>query len=75
MLSIKSECLDRMIILGERHLRFFIDGQVEHYHPERNHHGLSNRLIVDPGFSSMDDGPVICRKRLGRLLNYHLRAA
>jgi hypothetical protein len=35
--SIKEECLDRMIPLGERHVRRAITEFVEHYHLERNH--------------------------------------
>jgi transposase InsO family protein len=34
--SIKEECLDRMIPLGERHVRA-ITAFVERYHLERNH--------------------------------------
>ena len=48
VLSIKSECLNRMVILGERHLRHVVDEYVEHYHLERNHQGLGNRLIIAP---------------------------
>ena len=45
--SIKHECLNRVIPLGERHLRRTIAEYVEHYHRERNHQGLANELI-DP---------------------------
>jgi transposase InsO family protein len=38
--SIKEECLDRLIPLGERHFRTAIAEYVEHYHRERNHQGL-----------------------------------
>ena len=34
--SIKDECLDRVILLGERHLRLAIAEFVAHYHGERN---------------------------------------
>ena len=44
--SIKEECLDRMIPLGERHFRHALNEFVEHYHRERNHQGLDNRLIT-----------------------------
>ena len=43
--SIKEECLNRMIILGERRLRYVIDEYVEHYHLERPHQGIGNVLI------------------------------
>lgn len=39
VLSVKSECLDRVIPLGERHLRRLIDEYAEHYHLERPHRG------------------------------------
>ncbi len=45
VLSITAECLDRLVILGERHLRRAIAAYVEHYHLERTHQGLDNRLI------------------------------
>src|SRR5215469_4284432 len=44
--SIKESCLDRMIFFGEGSLRKGIHEFVLHYHSERNHQGLGNRLIV-----------------------------
>jgi transposase InsO family protein len=38
--SIKEECLDRLIPMGERHVRRAVAEYVEHYHGERNHQGL-----------------------------------
>jgi hypothetical protein len=38
--SIKYECLDRIVPLGERHLRRTLTEFVDHYHRERNHQGL-----------------------------------
>jgi transposase InsO family protein len=43
--SIKSECLDRMIVVGESHLRRAEREFVAHYQRERNHQGLGNELI------------------------------
>jgi hypothetical protein len=40
VLSIKSECLDRIVPLGEGHLRRAIGEYLAHYHGERNHQGL-----------------------------------
>ena len=72
--SVWEECLDRMIPLGERHLRRAITEFVEHYHRERNHQGLDNRLIA--GRPSTDAvGRVRRRSRLGGLLNYYERGA
>jgi transposase InsO family protein len=43
--SIKKECLDRLVPLGERHFRPAVAEYVEHDHRERNHQGLANALI------------------------------
>jgi len=44
--SIKEECLDRMIPIGEQHFRRTVAEFVRHYHDERNHQGLDNCLIA-----------------------------
>ncbi len=44
--SIKEECLNRLIPLGDRHFRLVIAEYLEHYHRERNHQGLDNELIA-----------------------------
>ena len=72
--SIKEECLDRMIPIGERHFRRAIAEYVEHYHQERNHQGLANRLIADTLVIDMTSR-VQRRPRLGGLLNLYRRAA
>jgi putative transposase len=71
--SIKEECLDRMILLGERHLRRAVTEFVVHYHSERNHQGLENALIE--GQPADRSGRVHRQQRLGGLLNYYQRAA
>jgi len=74
VLSIKSECLDRMVVLGEGHLRTAVAEYVKHYHRERTHQGPPNRLIEgEPQQSSL--GPVTCHPRLGGLLNHYARRA
>ena len=72
--SIKGECLDRLIPLGERHLRHALAEYVLHYHRERNHQGLGNDLI-DRGHDEHRVERVRCRQRLGGLLSYYHRAA
>ena len=62
--SVKSECLDRIVPLGERHLRASVRAFVDHYHEERPHQGLGNELIA-PKTTSLGPGPVRCRERLG----------
>ena len=72
--SIKHECLDRIVPFGERHFRRALKEFVDHYHRERNHEGLENRLI-DGDAPSRRAGRICRRLRLGGLLNYYERAA
>ena len=72
--SIKEECLDRIIPIGERHFRHAITEFVEHYHRERNHQGLDSRLIAGTPVTDRTRR-VRCRPRLGGLLNFYERAA
>jgi transposase InsO family protein len=73
--SIKSECLRRVIPLGENHLRELIREFAAHYHLERNHQGLGNKLIQPANDNSATTGPVLRRKRIGGLLNFYYRNA
>lgn len=72
--SVKEECLDRLILFGrgplERSLREF----GRHYHVERNHQGLGNKLIDSQPNAGIGSA-VECRERLGGLLRYYYRAA
>jgi transposase InsO family protein len=73
VLSIKSECLDRMVMLGERHLRRAIANYVDHYHVERCHQGIGNRPIE--GVPKLASGPVARHERLGGILSHYYRRA
>lgn len=72
--SIKSECLDHLILVGERSLRRAVDEFCAHYHEERNHQGLENKLI-EADFGVSESGELKCRERLGGLLRYYHREA
>jgi len=73
--SIKEEALERMVMLGERALHHAIRQYLVHYHTERNHQGLDNRLIAPEGAVDCQTGRVVRRERLGGLLSYSLREA
>ena len=73
--SIKESCLDRLIFFSEESLRAASHNFVAHYHAERNHQGLANRLISPEAGHLDNKGEVQRRQRLGGLLNYYYRAA
>jgi putative transposase len=71
--SIKDECLNRIIPIGEAHLRHAVHEYVEHYHRERNHQGMGNRLLATSE-PTAPAGRIECDQRLGGLLKfYHCR--
>jgi transposase InsO family protein len=73
--SIKSECVSKLMLLGESHLRAAVREYLLHYHEERNHQGLDGQLILPPANLNRS-GPIVCRERLGGLLRfYHRKAA
>ena len=74
-LSLKSECLDRLIFFGEQGLRRAVHSYLSHYHGERNHQGLFNRLIESSAQVGSDFGEIHCRQRLGGMLRYYYRQA
>ena len=73
--SIKDECLDRMIFIGQASLRRAVAEYVDHYHWERNHQGLGNRLFYRNGAIAANDGAIYRRRRLGGGLNFYYREA
>ena len=72
--SIRDECLDRMKLRRQESLRGAVAEYMEHYHSERNHHDLANRLIV-PGTMEVKDGAILRHARLGGTLNFCYRTA
>jgi putative transposase len=72
--SIKEGCLSRMIFLGQASLRHAIAQYLIHYHGERNHRGLENR-IPEPNFGRESGQQINRRIRLGGMLSYYHRLA
>ena len=72
--SIKHECLRKMIFIGQGSLRRAIDEYMAHYHGERNHQGLENRLIRPSPRYAANAACIQRRPRLGGMLNYYYRA-
>lgn len=73
--SIKEECLNRMIFFGQTSLQHAVQQYVIHYHAERNHQGLENRLPRPTSIGALPRHPVRRRQRLGGLLSYYYRPA
>jgi hypothetical protein len=77
--SIRLECLDKFIALGQTHLNYLVREYVEHHYAERPHQSLGNR---PPSEIDSPDPPILsfpervsCKRRLGGVLNHYQRTA
>ncbi len=68
ILSIRQECLNKIIPLSASHLRRIIRSYLEHYTLERNHQGLDNELIEKTDVPYRTQGAIKRKERIGGLL-------
>ena len=61
--------------IGEKSLRAATVTCLEHFHAERNHQGMGNRLLIPGDGAGRSTGEIACREHLGGLLRYHYRKA
>ena len=64
-----------MVLFSRSSLERSLTHYVAHYHEERNHQGLQNRLIKHPDRPMRLEGRVERRERLGGMLNFYYREA
>ena len=70
--SVKEECVAKLILLGEGSLRRALCHYEAHYHEERNHQGKDNLLLFPlPTHVRGERGKMRYRERLGGLLKYY----
>lgn len=73
--TIRRECLDHVIVLGERHLRRVLKKYLAYYHESRTHLGLEKDCPVPRHIQYRDDGPVASNPVLGGLHHSYYRKA
>jgi putative transposase len=64
-----------MIFFGPASLQHAVRQFMAHYHTERNHQGLENRLPQPASVTALPHHAVQRRQRLGGMLSYYHRAA
>lgn len=73
--SIQRECLERLILFGAEHLQRALKEFVAHFHLDRPHRGLGNRVLLASASESPKNGEVVVDERLGGLLRSYRRVA
>ncbi len=72
--TVREECLDKLIILNERHLRRTLTEYVAHYNARRSHQSLKqdSPLGMAPAFRQ---GPIRYHQVLGGIIRDYYREA
>ena len=79
--TLRREVLDRMLILGERHLRAVLAEYQVHYNTARPHQGIAQRVPGDEHdgghltVTDLDSGSIHRKPVLGGLINEYTHAA
>jgi putative transposase len=75
--SARRECLDRMLITGERHLQLVLREYVEHYNVHRPHRTLCQRPPAgrERPLTMSQNARVLRRDRLGGLIHEYTQVA
>ena len=73
--TVRSECLDWLLILNRRHLERVLRVYVEHYNTQRPHRALQLRPPDSDRRASSSEGEIHRRDRLGGLIHEYYRTA
>lgn len=73
--SFKSECLEQLILFGQRSLAHVFQEYLAHHQGERNHQGLDNLIPFPDERLTQTEGPITKSERLGGLLQFYYRKA
>ena len=75
--SARRECLDRMLIAGERHLRLVLGEYIDHYNTHRPHRALNQNPPAGRTDPSAEEATVrvLRRDRLGGLIHEYAQVA
>jgi putative transposase len=73
--SIRRDCLDHVVVLGERHLRNILGSYFEYYHESRTHLSLGKDAPAGREVESTVTGNVVAFPRVGGLHHRYSRKA
>ena len=73
--SIRRECLDHVIVLNERHLRWILRAYVAYYHRSRTHLALDKNTPLRRAIDVAGSGRIVARPEVGGLHHRYERQA
>ncbi len=72
--SVRQECLDRLLIINQSHLRHVLRDYVDYYNTASPHQGLDQQAPI-PFPRGPAAGPIACHDVLGGILHDYRRQA
>jgi putative transposase len=72
--SEREECLDKLLIINQAHLRRVMREYVEFFNTARPHQGIGKRISISPATLNVG-GPIRCRNVLGSIIHEYCRNA
>ena len=73
--SVRRECLDHIVVLGERHLHRILSSYFDYYHRSRTHLSLNKDAPVSRAVMSPEIGDVVALPEVGGLHHRYQRIA
>ena len=72
--SVREECLDKIIIINQTHLRQVMREYIDYYNTARPHHGIQQQTPISQIRNI--SGRIFCRDVLGGIIHdYHRKAS
>ena len=73
--SVREECLDKLIIVNQPHLKQIMGEYIDYYNTARPHQGIDQQTPIRSPFCK-ESGRICCRDILGGIIHdYHREAA
>jgi putative transposase len=73
--TVREECLDKLIIINQQHLRQVMLEYISYYNTARPHQGIEQAIPTPRDMQVVDSGPVVCHDVLGGIIHDYQRAA
>ncbi len=73
--SIRRDCLNHCVVLGERHLHRLVSEYVDYYNRSRTHLGLNKDCPIPRAYDRPENGPIKSKPVLGGLHHRYYREA
>jgi putative transposase len=73
--TVREECLDKLIVINQQHLRQVMQEYTAYYNRARPHQGIGQEIPARRSLPVAHSGPIVCHDVLGGIIHDYQRAA